>query len=242
MEQIAAATRQPTITLVTSDGKTLASYGDLYGESVQLRELPEHLPAAVLATEDRRFYDHFGLDREGPDPGDDRQYPRRAHRPGRQHDHPAIGQEPVPDASPHRQAQGAGGDAGAVDGTAVLQGSDPDALSEPRLSGRRHLWRRSGVPEILQQIGAQSHAAGSRHAGWSTEGAVPICPDHELEGRAIALESRHGRYGRCRLYRPGGGQQGRQGAGEAQSRLPEATAIALFRGLGDLPHPGLCRP
>jgi penicillin-binding protein 1A len=62
---LAKITRQPTVTLITSDGKPLASFGDLYGESVQLRELPDYLPAAVLSTEDRRFYDHFGLDVKG---------------------------------------------------------------------------------------------------------------------------------------------------------------------------------
>ncbi len=62
---IAQATRQPTITIISRDGKTIASYGDLYGESVQLRDMPSQLPAAVLATEDRRFYDHFGLDVKG---------------------------------------------------------------------------------------------------------------------------------------------------------------------------------
>ena len=30
--------------------------------TVQLKDLPRYLPQAVLATEDRRFYSHFGLD------------------------------------------------------------------------------------------------------------------------------------------------------------------------------------
>src|SRR3546814_9910812 len=40
----------------------LAGYGGLHGASVRLEELPPHLPHAVLATEDRRFYDHPGID------------------------------------------------------------------------------------------------------------------------------------------------------------------------------------
>ncbi len=54
--------RQPSVTLLAADGTMLATYGDLYGQTVRLAELPPYLPQAVLATEDRRFYGHFGLD------------------------------------------------------------------------------------------------------------------------------------------------------------------------------------
>ena len=54
--------RRPSVTLLTADGAILATYGDLYGRAVSLAELPPYLPRAVLATEDRRFYGHFGLD------------------------------------------------------------------------------------------------------------------------------------------------------------------------------------
>ncbi|MBI4185146.1 MAG: PBP1A family penicillin-binding protein [Proteobacteria bacterium] len=57
-----AATRRPSVTLLAADGGVIATYGDLYGEPVRLADLPPALPAAVLATEDRRFYSHFGLD------------------------------------------------------------------------------------------------------------------------------------------------------------------------------------
>ncbi len=55
-------TRRPSVTLLSADGTMLATFGDLYGAPVQLHELPPHLPQAVLAVEDRRFYSHFGLD------------------------------------------------------------------------------------------------------------------------------------------------------------------------------------
>ncbi len=57
-----AATRQPMVTLLAADGSTLGTVGDVYGSAVTLRELPPAVPQAVIATEDRRFYDHFGLD------------------------------------------------------------------------------------------------------------------------------------------------------------------------------------
>ncbi|PPR75113.1 MAG: Penicillin-binding protein 2D [Alphaproteobacteria bacterium MarineAlpha3_Bin4] len=55
-------TRKPTATLVSVNGTVIATRGELYGLPVQLSQLPPALPHAVLATEDRRFYDHFGLD------------------------------------------------------------------------------------------------------------------------------------------------------------------------------------
>jgi penicillin-binding protein 1A len=65
LSRLTTATRRPSITLVTTDGQILASYGDLYGKPVNLDELPPYLPDALLATEDRRFYSHFGLDPRG---------------------------------------------------------------------------------------------------------------------------------------------------------------------------------
>jgi penicillin-binding protein 1A len=54
--------RRPSVTLLAADGSMLASYGDLYGNQLRLSDMPAYLPEAVIATEDRRFYDHFGLD------------------------------------------------------------------------------------------------------------------------------------------------------------------------------------
>ncbi|HET6161116.1 MAG TPA: PBP1A family penicillin-binding protein [Dongiaceae bacterium] len=64
-ERLNELKRQPSVALLAADGSLLASYGDLYGDSVRLADLPPYLPAAVLATEDRRFYSHWGLDLRG---------------------------------------------------------------------------------------------------------------------------------------------------------------------------------
>jgi len=64
-EAALAATRRPSVTLLASDGSTLATQGDLYGERVRLRDLPPALPAALLAVEDRRFFAHPGIDAWG---------------------------------------------------------------------------------------------------------------------------------------------------------------------------------
>jgi penicillin-binding protein 1A len=54
--------RPPSIQIVGLGGKVLATRGDMPGASVPLRELPPYLPQAFIAIEDRRFYDHYGID------------------------------------------------------------------------------------------------------------------------------------------------------------------------------------
>ncbi len=61
----AAATRRPTITVLAADGSELGRRGDFYGAVLSLEEVPATLLWAVLATEDRRFYDHGGIDPRG---------------------------------------------------------------------------------------------------------------------------------------------------------------------------------
>ena len=46
-------------------GNEVGSRGIKHSNSVALAELPDHLIKAVLATEDRRFYEHFGIDVPG---------------------------------------------------------------------------------------------------------------------------------------------------------------------------------
>ena len=59
---IAVAERRPSVTLLAADGSLVATFGDLFGEPLRLDEMPRYLPQAVIATEDRRFYSHFGID------------------------------------------------------------------------------------------------------------------------------------------------------------------------------------
>ena len=62
VDEAFAPTRRPTVTVLAADGTEIAAVGDLYGMPARLADLPPSLPRAVIATEDRRFYDHFGLD------------------------------------------------------------------------------------------------------------------------------------------------------------------------------------
>jgi penicillin-binding protein 1A len=62
VESALQPTRRPAITVLAANGAELATYGDFFGRPVTVDELPPALPRAVLAIEDRRFYDHFGVD------------------------------------------------------------------------------------------------------------------------------------------------------------------------------------
>jgi len=46
-------------------GNEIGSRGIRHNDSIPLEEFPDHLIKAVLATEDRRFYEHFGIDVAG---------------------------------------------------------------------------------------------------------------------------------------------------------------------------------
>jgi penicillin-binding protein 1A len=59
---LGVADRRPSVTLLAEDGSLVATFGDLFGDPVHLKELPPYVAEAVIATEDRRFYHHFGVD------------------------------------------------------------------------------------------------------------------------------------------------------------------------------------
>jgi len=60
-----AAVRKPIITVLAADGSVMARYGEVHGDAVRVADLPPYLPRAFLAIEDRRFYDHPGIDAIG---------------------------------------------------------------------------------------------------------------------------------------------------------------------------------
>ena len=51
-----------SLTFLDADGKTIGRQGPVTGLSLGLSEMPPYLPAAFLAMEDRRFFQHSGID------------------------------------------------------------------------------------------------------------------------------------------------------------------------------------
>lgn len=58
-----ATNRQQSVMFVDSEGRFLGVRGPYYGSRARLSELPDFVPQAFLAIEDRRFYEHEGVDR-----------------------------------------------------------------------------------------------------------------------------------------------------------------------------------
>ncbi len=54
--------RETSVTLLDRNGETLAVRGPYYGEAVDPGRLPTYLINAFIATEDRRFWEHEGVD------------------------------------------------------------------------------------------------------------------------------------------------------------------------------------
>ncbi len=62
IDQLAVPKRPPNIAILADDGSLIANRGDTGGPAIRLIDLPPYLPKAFVAIEDRRFYDHIGID------------------------------------------------------------------------------------------------------------------------------------------------------------------------------------
>lgn len=54
--------RRASIVFEDREGKAIATYGDLFRKVVDVKNLPKHVSNAVIAIEDKRFYNHCGVD------------------------------------------------------------------------------------------------------------------------------------------------------------------------------------
>ena len=57
--------RPPGVTFTDREGHVLVTRGSRHGRAVRLAELPPYVSRAFLAAEDRRFYEHSGIDLQG---------------------------------------------------------------------------------------------------------------------------------------------------------------------------------
>jgi len=65
IDKLAVPKRPPNIAILAVDGSLIANRGETGGSNVPFAELPEYLPAAFVAIEDRRFWSHWGIDPQG---------------------------------------------------------------------------------------------------------------------------------------------------------------------------------
>ena len=62
MEEAVNRTRQPSTSIIAENGNDVQTFGTIYSEVVRSEELPQYVIDAIVSTEDRRFYSHFGFD------------------------------------------------------------------------------------------------------------------------------------------------------------------------------------
>jgi penicillin-binding protein 1A len=63
--KLAATKEQAGAEIIALDGSVVGRYGQIAGEYIPFDKLPKNLINAVLATEDRRFFEHMGVDFRG---------------------------------------------------------------------------------------------------------------------------------------------------------------------------------
>ena len=113
------------VTFLDRYGNEIGKRGIIQRDTVPLDEMPDHLIKAVLATEDRRFFEHFGIDVLGTDRARCGKRARQFRGPGRIVAVPAARQEPVPVQRAHHRAQDQGSLPGALARGQPVEEGDP---------------------------------------------------------------------------------------------------------------------
>lgn len=62
VETIRDVRLQVPMQVYTADGKLISQFGEQRRTPLRLDEIPQQLIDAIIATEDSRFYEHFGID------------------------------------------------------------------------------------------------------------------------------------------------------------------------------------
>ena len=106
---------------------------------------------AIVAVEDKRFYEHNGVDVRGILRAALGGHPQQGGRRGRLDDHAAVRQERVQPQRPDDRAQGARGGARLAADAAVVEGPDPHRVPQHDLLRERRLRRPPGGPDLLRR-------------------------------------------------------------------------------------------
>ena len=104
---------------------------------------------AIVAVEDKRFYEHRGIDLRGMGRALWADVSNQRHGAGRLDDHAAVRQERVPDEPEDDRPQALRGGARVAARAALVEGPDPHRLPQHGLLRERRLRRRAGVAHLL---------------------------------------------------------------------------------------------
>ena len=133
-------------------------HGDQNRRSISLDEIPKVLRDAVIAAEDRNFFEHGGVDPIGIARAAWADIRNKGVEAGWLDDHPAVRQEDLPDRRPHAHPQDQGGGDGGEARAEVLEAGDPRPLPQHDLLRARRLRRAGRVARLLQPRRRGHHA------------------------------------------------------------------------------------
>ena len=157
---------------ISAERRTVVSYG----------KIPKLLVQAVVAAEDADFFKHRGLDYMGMLRAFFANLRAGRFAPGRQHHHPAGGQDLLPLAGADDPAQGPGGDPG----PAVWRASSPSRRSSTSTSTRST----SGTAATgCRRPAASTSARTSTRSSWARWRCSPACPSRPSGSRRSSTPS-----------------------------------------------------
>ena len=224
------------------DGTPLAELANERREILPFDRFPPQLVHAFLAAEDRRFYEHQGLDYRGIARALGANLRAGEVAQGGLHHH-AAGGEVVPVVGADDPAKDPRGDPGPPPRAPVLEARDPDALPQPGLPRPRRLRRGGGGAHLLRQADRGSRSRRDGAPGRPRPRAVALLAAHQPRRRAHAPRSGAGRDGRLRLSHRRRGQPLAGAAGDhppAPRLLPHRHPL-LRRARPPRHHPPLRR-
>ncbi len=169
-------TTGPLLRIIGYDGSTVAERGASRAY-VPLDMLPAHVPAAVVAIEDRRFYDHPGLDVLGIARAALVNLKAGRFVEGGSTLTQQLAKNLFLTAGAHAVAKGRGAGAGAVARAQAIEARYSRALSQPRLFRRRRARHRGRGRALFRQIGSRPHRRRGCHHRRAAEGAVQVCAE-----------------------------------------------------------------
>ena len=181
---------------------------------------------AIVSVEDRRFYEHNGVDARGIMRAlvAGRALPGR--RRGRLDDHAAVRQERLRPQPEDDRAQGARGGARLAARAGVAEGPHPPRVPEHDLLRQRRLRHPAGVADVLRQGRRPPHAARGRAARRAARRPVALRPDAASARRHAAAPLRA-----ADDVRPG------QDHRRSSSGIASSAALPKRRGRPSARHP-----
>ena len=195
---------------------------------------------AIIAVEDRRYFEHRGVDMRAIGRALWADIRQAGRRPGRLDDHAAVHQELLLRRQPLDRAQGARGDPGLGPRAALVEEEDPHRVPEHRLLRERGLRRRPGRTDVLRPPREEDDALGGRAARGNPGRPEPVRPGREPPGREAAPPDRPPHHARARDDRRRAVPARRpRAAAEEDHAAGHPRARRLLR---ELRHPAARRP